>query len=138
MSRQRMSGCLTLRRVLQGHVGYLVPAVSELDVSDPRLVLPRALFLDRELGGREDLEPLVRDRVAALDREAIGPRGEALLCPLDGRELRLEVSAQALVELVLVEVRAEIPGILVVRLLGVVLVLTRDERPLDSQALGAE
>ena len=109
--------------------------MAELDASDPRLVLPSALFLDRELGRGEDLEPLVRNRLAALDREAIGPRGEALLRPLDGRELRLEVSAQALVELVLVEVRAEIPGILVVRLLGVVLVLTRDERPLEAYGL---
>ena len=39
----------------------------------------------------EDLEPFVRDRLAALDREAVRPSGEALLRPLDGGEPSLEV-----------------------------------------------
>src|SRR5512135_1078320 len=102
------------------------------------LALPDALFLDRQLGGRMDLEPFIRDRLAALDREAVRARRQPLLGTLDGRELRLEVRAQALVELVLVEVGGEIPGVLVVRLLGVVLVLARDERPLDPHSLGVE
>ena len=61
-------------------------------------------LLDRALRGRDGLEALVGDRLAALDREPVRARGEPLLGTLERRELRLEVLRAAGVELVLIEV----------------------------------
>src|SRR3954468_4397193 len=60
-------------------------------------------LLDRALRGRDDLEPRVGDRLAALDREPVRARGESLLGTLERRQLLLEVLGAAGVELVLVE-----------------------------------
>jgi hypothetical protein len=44
-------------------------------------------FFDRPFCRRESLETLVRNRLAALDRAAVGAGGKPGLGPLDGSEL---------------------------------------------------
>lgn len=61
------------------------------------------LLFDRELGGREGLEALVGNRLAALHGEAVCAGREARLGPLDRRQARFQVLTAAGVELVLVE-----------------------------------
>jgi hypothetical protein len=53
------------------------------------------LLLDGPLGEGFRLEPLVRDRQAALDRPAIGALGEALFGATDGGELLAEVGRES-------------------------------------------
>ena len=62
-----------------------------------------------------------RHRLSALRRVPVGPVGEALLGTLDGGQLLPQIVRQTLVELVLVEIGAEIRGVGVVRDLAVVL-----------------
>src|SRR5262249_54518422 len=69
------------------------------------------LLLRGTLGGRNDLEALVRDRLAALDREPVCPFEEALLGPLDGLELGAEAVDQRLVELGIVGARRLVGGV---------------------------
>ncbi len=70
------------------------------------------LLLDRQLGGREGLEALVGDRLAALDRDAVGAGAESHLGALDGGEPPLQVLEPAGVELVLVEaLRVDVAGL---------------------------
>ena len=68
-----------------------------------------------ELGCRDDLEPLVGNRLATLDRQAVGAGGETRLGPLDGGQLLAQIVGKTLVELVLVEIRREVRGIELVR-----------------------
>ena len=63
-----------------------------------------ALFLDRSLGERPGFEPSVGDRLATLNRKAVGTGGKSGLGALERRDLDLQVVPAALVELVLVEV----------------------------------
>src|SRR5205807_1381150 len=72
---------------------------------------------------------------AALDRETVGAGGEACLCALEGSELFAEVVSQTLVELVLVEIGSQVPGIDFVRLFAGVSVGESGQRPLDSRTL---
>src|SRR5215213_2692981 len=64
------------------------------------LTVESRLLFDGPLGGRNRLEPLVRDRVAALDRQAVRAGGETLLRPLDRTQLLGEPLAESLSELV--------------------------------------
>ena len=61
------------------------------------------MLFDGPLGGWNRLEPLVGDRVAALDGQAVGAGGETLLRPLDRAELLGEPLAYSLRELVVVK-----------------------------------
>jgi len=97
-----------------------------------------ALLVDRPLGGRQRLEALVGDRLAALDREPVRSGRKAGLGPLEGRKLLAEIVLQAFGELVLLEVGAEVRRVELVRFLAVVLVLEPAERPFDALALGLE
>ena len=95
-------------------------------------------FLGRALGRRERLEALVRDRLPALDREAVRARREPGLGALDGCQLLAEVVGKALVELVLVEVGCDVARPLVVGEPARVLVPVPRERLLDPRALGGQ
>src|SRR5439155_9195964 len=97
-----------------------------------------AFLFGRPFGSGERLESLVRNRLAALDRTAIGPGRKAGLGPLDGSELLAQIVCQTLVELVLVEVRGEVGRIFLVRRLAGVLVPEVRERPLDPLALSGQ
>jgi hypothetical protein len=76
--------------------------------------------------------------LAALDREPVRPGGEPRLGTLQSGELLAEVVRQALVELVLVQLRGEVSRIDVVRRLAGVLVAETGERPLDTRSLGGK
>src|SRR3989442_10129650 len=54
--------------------------------SEPSSTVQRALLFGCQLGRRERLETLVRDRLTALDREPVGPGRETLLGPVHGGE----------------------------------------------------
>ena len=82
-----------------------VAQVGELDHRELPPAVEALLLGDRALGRRHGLEPRVGDRIAALDREAVRPVGEALLGALDGRELGAQVHGLAGVELGLVQLR---------------------------------
>src|SRR5918992_2728326 len=87
------------------------------------VALVGALFLRRQLCGRQDLETLVRYRLATLDREAVGPGRQTLLGTLEGGELDTQVVGQALLQLVLIELRGQVPQVEEwIRLLAIVLV----------------
>ena len=98
----------------------------------------RAFLVRSALGRREDLEPLVGDRLSTLDRDPVRSRGEALLGSLDGGELFAEIVPQTLVELVLVEIGCEIRRVELIGRLAVFLVRAPLERALDPRALGRQ
>src|SRR6185437_13733782 len=97
-----------------------------------------ALFVRRQPGGGARLEARVRNRLAALGRDAVRAGRQPRLGALDGGELLAQVLAETLVELVLVEIGGEVGGVDVVRFLAVVRVAAPIERPLDSRPLGGE
>ena len=105
-----------------------------LDLADAALLLGEG-----QLGGRERLEALVRNRLAALCRDAVGPGLEPRLRPFDRLEPRFQVLAAAGVELVLVEaLGVEVSGLdPVVALLGAA-ALQRGDLLLDQLALAGE
>ena len=82
-------------------VGLRAPGAADRDLGS---AIEALLLGDRALGGRDRLQPLVRDRIAALYREPVATLCQPLLGPLDRRQLRVQVVAPALVELVLVRV----------------------------------
>src|SRR5918992_4925131 len=97
-----------------GRDPWLPPRAAWRDSGGTALILERALtapavvaflLFDSALGGGYRLEPLVRDGLAALDREPVGAGCEPRLGPLDGGEGLTEVVREALVQLVCVEVR---------------------------------
>ena len=104
----------------------------------PGAQLAGGFLFDRPLGGRQGFETLVRNRLAALDREPVRARGEPRLGPLDRCELVAQVVGQALVELFLGELGGEVAGIEVVRLLARVGVRSSGQRALDTGALGGQ
>jgi hypothetical protein len=63
-----------------------------------------SFLFDRPFGRGESLETLVRNRLAALDRAAVGTGGTTGLGPLQGGELLAKIVCQTLVALVLVKV----------------------------------
>src|SRR6266566_3641474 len=99
---------------------------------DPVCSLARFLF-GRPLGGRKSLQTFVRNRLSALDREAVGTGGKAGLGPLDGGELFAQIVRETFVELVLIEVGGQVSRIGYVRRLAGVLVREFREKPLDSR-----
>src|SRR5437868_2709439 len=86
-----------------------------------RRALPRArpLFVCGQLRGRAGLEPLVRNRLPALDREPVGAGRQPLLRALDGGELVAQILLASFGELVLVEVGGPVRRVELVRLLAV-------------------
>ena len=96
---------------------------------------PRALFFGGALCSREDLEALVGNRLAALDREAVRAGCEPCLRAFDRRELLAQVGFEPLVELVLVEVGREVAGVDIVGRLAVVDVCEAAKPALDAPAL---
>ena len=132
------AACASRRRSRPvGRRGAARPKWSSATCSSARQS-PLARSSGGQLGGREHLEALVRNRSPALDRKAVGAVGEPRLGALDRVQLAAEIIGQALVELVLVEVGREIRRVGVVRELAVVLLLEAGERPLDPFALGRE
>ena len=77
------------------------------------LALEPFLLRGSPLGRGKRLQPLVRDRIAALDREPVRPLGEPGLGALDRLELRPQLPAQAGVELVLGEIGRLVPEVLI-------------------------
>ena len=84
------------------------------------------------------LQTLVRDRLAAFDREPVRAGGQTCLGPLDRSELLAQIVRTSGVELVLVEVGGEIRRILFIRQLTGVLMPEPGQRALDPRALGGE
>ena len=101
------------------------------------LFLPR-FFLGRPFGRWKSLETLVRNRLAALDRAAVGTCGETGLGALDGSQLFAEVVRETLFELVLIELGGLVGRIYLVRRLGGVLGPESRERPLDPLSLSSQ
>ena len=99
---------------------------------------PCALLVGGALGRRQDLETFVRDRLSALDREAVGSGGKALLGSLDSGKLFAQIVFQAFVELVLVEIGCEICRVELVGRLAVVLARAPADRTRDPRALSRQ
>ena len=100
--------------------------------------LVRFLFLDGPLGRGQGLEATIRDRLAALDGEAVRSGGETRFGALERGEVFTQVVRETLVELVLVEIGSLIPGIVRVRRVSGVLVGALREQTLDPRALGGQ
>src|SRR6266545_1096747 len=98
----------------------------------------RALFLHRPLGRRKSLEALVRDRLAALDGEPVGARGQTLLRTVECGEPIAKVFSQSLVELVQIEVCGKIPRLEPASIVTVVLMPAMVERLLELAPLGGK
>ena len=99
-----------------------------------------AFFVDRQLGRRESLEPLVGNRFPADDRAAERSRCQALLGSSDRRQLFAEILGSPFVELVLEEIRGQVRRVELVGRLTVVRMteaaeLVRDPAPLGGQQL---
>src|SRR5712691_11213909 len=99
---------------------------------EPRLLLRGAL------GGRDRLEPLVRNRLPTLDGEAVCPLGEPLFRALDRLELGAEPLGEAEVQLLVVQLCRRIRRLVLIRQLAGIDRPEIGERPLDPLALGAE
>jgi hypothetical protein len=108
------------------------------DGPGPRPARSACFFFGGALGGRDRFEALVRDHFPALDRDAVCSGCKARLRTLHGRELLAQVVREPRIELVLIEIGAQIPGVLLVRLLTRVLVPAPGECSLDSLALGGQ
>jgi len=67
--------------------GGLSPTSSPSRRPPSRLLGSAGFLLGRPLGRRESLETLVRNRLAAFDREAVGPCGKPGFGALEGGEL---------------------------------------------------
>src|SRR5215218_6338573 len=126
-------------RTRQDHHGLHRPvstAADRLRYVELGPALEAALLLDGPLGGRVGLEALVWDRLAAHDRQAVGPGVDPLLGAFDRVELAAEDEAPTLVGLILVELRALVREVLVdVRELAVVGRGERAQLTLDPPAL---
>jgi hypothetical protein len=99
---------------------------------------PSSLLVRRQLCGRDGLEPLVGDRLAALDRDAVGSGGNSLLGSLDCGELLAKIELAPLVELVLIQVGCQVRSIELVRGLAVIPLAEPRQRTLDPRALGRQ
>src|SRR4051812_3232178 len=86
-----------------------------------------SLFLCRPFRGWQGLETLVRDRGAALDRQAVCPGRQTLLSTLECVESLAQLVRQGFVELVEVEARREVRRLLPAGILAVVLVDSMSE-----------
>ena len=113
------------------------PSADSYSAAARQVHLARFLF-GRPLGCRESLEALVRNRLAALDREAVRAGRKTRLRTLDGGELFPQIVCKTLVELVLVEIGSLVGRIFLVRRLAGVLVHEPCERPLDPLAFSGQ
>src|SRR5215210_4010560 len=114
-------------------------AASDALSTSPSAPVVARLLLDRALGPGHALQAVVRDRLAALDREAELPLRQTLLRALDGLLHLAQPGGQTLLPLGLVQVRPGVGQMLIdVREL---LVLGRPqvgERALDPLALARQ
>src|SRR2546423_3508589 len=80
---------------MPGGCGLIVrknPCAGKAKFLQTPLELPvGCFFLGGSLGGRDRLEPLIRDRLPAFDREPVGAGRKACLGPLDGLELPAQI-----------------------------------------------
>src|SRR5207247_3882114 len=113
------------------------PVTREGGAVAPSFRLAAGFFLGGALGGRDRFQALVRNQLAALDREAVRAGREPGLGALDGGELFAECLCEPLVELVLVDVRCRVRLFLPIAQLAAVLVREPRERALDPLALRA-
>src|ERR671919_248566 len=119
--------------------GLKVPAAFPArPVGSARPAVVPFLLVRRPLGGRDGLEPLVRNRAAALDGEAVRPRSEPRLRALDGGDCLAELLREPRVQLVLVEVGGLVGGLVLVGELAGVLAPQAGESALDALALPRE
>ena len=96
----------------------------------------RPLLVDVALSGRLNFQALVRNRLAAEDRESVGAVGQPRLGTLQRGELLVEVLRAARVELLLVEIVGALIGSLV--LIAGRLGTEVGDRLLDPLALARE
>lgn len=97
-----------------------------------------ALFLHGPLGSREGLEALIRDRLTALDREAVCPCGQPVLGTLESLESFMKVGGEGFVDLVKIELCGQIRRLLKAGDLAVVLVPAMAEGALQLASLSRE
>jgi hypothetical protein len=98
-----------------------------------------AFLVHGQLGRRQGLETVVRDRLPALDRKAVRAGSQTLLGALERGQLRTQIVAHPFVQLVLKEIRSQIRRVEErVRQLTVVLVYVVSKPALESPALGGE
>jgi hypothetical protein len=97
-----------------------------------------AFFLHSPLGRREGLEALIRDRLTALDREAVCPCGQPLLGALESLDSFMKVGGEGFVELVKVELCSQIRRLLKAGDLAVVLVPAIAEGALQLASFSRE
>ena len=95
----------------------------------------RFLF-DCPLSRGDSFEAFVRNRRAALDREAVGPGGKTRFGTLNRSELLAQVVCLTLVELVLIQLGCLVAWIRLVRRLAGVLLFQVGKGSLDPGALG--
>jgi hypothetical protein len=102
-------------------------------------VLEPLLLFGCPLGGRVCFQPLVGNRLSALDREAVGSLGEPPLRPLHRLELALQLLRESLVEIILSEIRRVVGEMVVVLVSQFVVVRRRKpaKRPVDALSLPA-
>ena len=103
--------------------------------ADPS-ALPAALLLHLAFGPRHRLEPLVGDRLAARDREAVGALLQAALGALDRRQDLVQLLSKRLVALGLLELLPAVAEVL--RIVGSRLVAQRRQGLLDPASLLAQ
>jgi hypothetical protein len=73
------------------------------------------LLPKRPLGGRNDLEPFVGNRLPTVDRQPVGSGREPRFCPFERRQLIREILGGAGVELVLIQpLRSQLTGLALV------------------------
>ncbi len=81
-------------------------------MSARRLKIVRPLLLDGALGCGQRFQAFVRDRLAAIHRDAIGASGESGVGALDCRELLGEILREALFQLFFIQVLSLDPPVL--------------------------
>src|SRR3954470_14403601 len=114
-------------------------AARELALPGSAAAFEAPLLLGSAFGRRDRLEPLVRNRLAALDREPVRTRVDAGLRALHCGELVQEPLAKAGLELVFIELTALVAEMLVDgRKLAVVPARLLGERPFDPLPLSAK
>src|SRR3954470_5818835 len=102
-------------------------------------LVPSALLVDRQFGGRPGLETRVRNSEPALGRYAIGSSGQTLLGSFEGVELPKQIVGESFVKLFLVQICSQVRRVEErVRLFAIVLTRVLSQCALESPPLGRE